>query len=61
MEALPLVVFLIIFIGLYLVPTIVAAIRQVPNIGSVIVINVFLGWSVIGWVIALAMAARSKS
>jgi hypothetical protein len=32
-------------IGLYFAPTIVGAIRKVPNIGSVIVINLFLGWS----------------
>jgi hypothetical protein len=29
---------------------------MVPNIGSVIVIN-FLGWSLIGWVVALANEA----
>lgn len=44
----------------YWAPTIVAASRHVPNRGSVIVINLFLGWTVIGWVIALAMACRSK-
>jgi hypothetical protein len=33
----------------------------VPNLGSVAVINTFLGWTFIGWVVALAMAARSRS
>ncbi|MFJ6385087.1 superinfection immunity protein [Kitasatospora sp. NPDC092039] len=33
--------------------------RGVPNRGSVIVVNVFLGWTVLGWIVALAMAARS--
>jgi hypothetical protein len=28
-------------------------------VGSVVVINIFLGWTFIGWVVALAMAARS--
>ncbi len=46
-------------VAMYLIPTIVGAIRKVPNIGSVIVINLFLGWTLIGWVVALAMAARS--
>ncbi len=50
---------LLILLGFYFIPTIVAVIRKVPNMGSVIVINVFLGWSVIGWIVALAMAARS--
>lgn len=45
---------------MYFIPTIVAGIRKVPNIGSVIVINLFLGWTLIGWVVALAMAARSQ-
>jgi hypothetical protein len=52
------VLMIISFIG-YWIPTIVALIRDVPNKGSVIVINLFLGWTVIGWVVALAMAARS--
>jgi len=43
----------------YFLPTIVAVYRKVPNQGSVAVINVFLGWTLIGWVVALAMAARS--
>ena len=49
----------IVLAGLYFMPLIVSFIRRVPNRGSVAVINVFLGWSVIGWVVALAMAARS--
>jgi hypothetical protein len=45
---------------LYFLPTIVAAARHVANDGSVAVINFFLGWTFIGWVVALAVAARSK-
>ena len=45
---------------LYFVPTIVAVMRHVPNTGSVFVINLLLGWSFIGWVVALAMAVRSR-
>ncbi|HEX2296008.1 MAG TPA: superinfection immunity protein [Actinomycetota bacterium] len=43
----------------YFIPIIVGAIRKVPNIGSIIVVNLFLGWTLIGWVVALAMAART--
>jgi hypothetical protein len=43
----------------YLLPLIVAMIRKVPNQGSVAVVNIFLGWTFIGWIVALAMAARS--
>lgn len=44
----------------YFIPTFVAFGRGVPNKGSVLVVNLFLGWSVVGWVVALAMAARSR-
>lgn len=44
---------------LYWTPTAVAGLRHVPNIGSVVVINFLTGWSVIGWIIALALACRS--
>jgi hypothetical protein len=50
----------VLLLGLYFLPTIVATARKVPNVGSVFVINVFLGWTFIGWVVALAMAARSR-
>ncbi len=46
--------------ALYFLPSIIAFSRHVPNAGSVAVINTLLGWSLIGWVVALAMAARSK-
>jgi hypothetical protein len=41
---------------LYFVPSVVALYRETPNKGSTIVVNLFLGWTVIGWVVALAMA-----
>ena len=51
---------ILILIGLYFLPTIVAASRKVVNLGSIVVINVFLGWTLVGWVVALAMAVRTK-
>jgi hypothetical protein len=45
---------------LYFIPAAVAWLRHVPNRGSVTVVNVFLGWTVIGWIVALAMACRSR-
>jgi Superinfection immunity protein len=43
----------------YWVPTIVAWRRHVPAKGQVLVVNLFLGWTFIGWVIALVMALRT--
>jgi hypothetical protein len=43
----------------YFVPIWVASHRRVPNVGSVAVIDIFLGWTIAGWAVALAMACRS--
>ena len=51
--------YLLIILAFYMIPTIIAVIRKVPNIGSVVVINLLLGWTFIGWVVALAMSVRS--
>lgn len=46
--------------GLYFLPTIVGATRKVVNVGSVFAINLLLGWTLIGWAVALAMAVRTN-
>jgi len=43
---------------IYLAPAILALQRHAPNTASVAVVNVLLGWTVAGWVVALAMAYR---
>jgi hypothetical protein len=53
------IVLIVVLFFCYWIPTIVAAVRHVANVGSVAVINFFLGWTFIGWVVALAMAMRS--
>jgi hypothetical protein len=52
--------FAIFALVLYFLPTIIALARKVTNQGSVVVINLFLGWTLIGWVVALAMACRTN-
>lgn len=52
---------LIVVMAMYFLPTIIASSRKVTNIGSVFVINLLLGWSVIGWIVALAMAVKTKT
>jgi Superinfection immunity protein len=32
-----------------------------PNTGSVVVVNVLLGWTIVGWVVALAIALRDPA
>lgn len=48
-------------VGLYFLPTMVAMDRNVVNKWSVAVVNGFLGWTLLGWVVALAMALRTQT
>ena len=48
---------LLIFVILYMLPTFVAMHRRHHNTGAILVVNLFLGWTAIGWIVALAMAA----
>lgn len=43
----------------YFPPTIVAWIRQHPNRVSIFLLNLLLGWTVIGWFVALIWSASS--
>ena len=45
---------------IYMLPTLIGASRKVVNVGSVFAINLLLGWTLIGWAIALAMALRTN-
>ncbi len=42
----------------YLLPFVVGWLRQVPDLNTLALINVALGWTVAGWVVALVMALR---
>jgi hypothetical protein len=54
------VLFLCVGCVAYFIPTIVAALRQKTNILAIFVLNFFLGWSVIGWVVALVWAMSTQ-
>jgi hypothetical protein len=43
----------------YMLPWAVAASRGKSNQGGIALLNLFLGWTVVGWVIALVMACSS--
>lgn len=53
-----LVAIAMVVLALYLLPTVTGAIRQVGNLRSVVMVNLFLGWTIIGWVVALKMALK---
>lgn len=50
----------LIVLAVYFLPSVVAVARKVRHQGSVVVVNLFLGWTFIGWVVALAMACRTS-
>ncbi len=44
---------------MYWLPTLIALIRRTPAAKGVAVVNFFLGWTIVGWVVALFMALAS--
>ena len=46
--------FAALLVWLYLLPWWVAKGRKHPNVYSIAVVNIFLGWTFVGWVICLA-------
>ena len=47
---------LVLLAGLYFLPFLIATQRKHHQQNSILILNLFLGWTFIGWVIALAMA-----
>ncbi len=47
-------------IGVYFIPTIVAFRRDKSNKIPILVLNFFLGWSLIGWVVSLVWALSNS-
>lgn len=45
---------------LYVLPLIEAKLRRRANFASIAIVNIFLGWTFIGWVVALAWACSGK-
>lgn len=48
--------YLILFTLIYFIPSIVANGNNKKNEGAIIVFNILLGWTILGWIIALVWA-----
>jgi len=48
-------------VAIYFLPTIVAGVRGHHNRGAIALLNLFLGWTFLGWVAALVWAATNKA
>jgi Superinfection immunity protein len=51
--------FLIFGGALYFLPAIIAAARHTHNATGILLLNLFLGWTMVGWFVALVMAFSS--
>jgi len=49
-------VIVVLLLAAYFAPTAIAVSRSHPHAASIFVLNLFLGWTLIGWVVALAMS-----
>ncbi len=60
--ALGIIVFvaLVVVAVIYYVPTIIAYVRRRPDLASIALFNVFLGWTIIGWIIAIVWCFRKR-
>ncbi len=49
----------LIYLLIYFVPTITAVCRKAHYMSTAILLNIFLGWTFIGWVLALILACMN--
>jgi hypothetical protein len=57
----PGVQFILFVIGMYLLPSIIAFARRMKNCWSVFFLNLFFGWTVIGWVACLCWSVAGTA
>lgn len=60
MDGMVVVLILILSFALYFMPSIVAGGREHKNVNSIVLLNLFLGWTIVGWVVALVWAASHQ-
>jgi Superinfection immunity protein len=49
---------IVVMVTAYMLPTLVAWLRHAPDAAAVALLNAVLGWTLIGWILALALALR---
>ena len=54
------IIFLIIMVGLYFLPTIIAGCMKKRNTVAIGMLNLLLGWTFIAWVVAIVWACCSE-
>lgn len=47
--------------AIYFLPSIIAGMKKRKNSVDILILNTFLGWTILGWIIALIWALLGKS
>ena len=58
---LAMIALILIVLAMYWLPSIIGYYRRTPDIFSVVVTNALLGWTIVGWLVAMVMAARTPA
>jgi hypothetical protein len=53
--------FILFLFAMYWLPTLIALVRQTPSALGIAALNFFLGWTVIGWIMALGWALAANT
>jgi hypothetical protein len=53
--------FSLIGLALYLLPTILAAVRRSKSLVGIILVNILLGWTFVGWIVALVWSISGEA
>ena len=61
METFGIIVLFIVLFAVYFIPTAVAIVRKKVDVNAIFVLNIFLGWSLIGWTVALVWAIKTDA
>ena len=51
-------IYIILILALYFLPTFYAYHRKHKNVEAILILNLFAGWTFIGWLIALIWSAK---
>ncbi len=50
----------LIFITLYFIPSIIAIKKKHKDLSKILMINTFLGWTIVGWIISLVIVINKQ-
>ena len=50
----------LILITLYFIPSIIAIKKRHKDLSKILMINIFLGWTIVGWIISLVIVINKQ-